>query len=143
MPLLLDPVDRNLASELRRAVLQWRTGSSSRHPAARLHLGRPGGTVLSWAEPPGAGPVDRGLRCDVIARMLDHGVAGADPLVWLGRAGELEWEDPDAAWLSAALVSFGEAGRPLTMVVVTREGWWDPRSGTRRTWRRLRDRSCG
>lgn len=108
--------------------------------------------MLSWAEPSGAGPVDRGLRCDVVARMLAHldhvahvahVAQGPDPLVWLGRAGHLEWEDPDAAWLSAALAAFGEAGRPLTMVVVTREGWWDPRSGTRRTWRRLRDRSGG
>jgi hypothetical protein len=46
----------------------------------------------------------------------------------------------DAEWLSAARSAFAEAGVDLTMVVVTRRGWWDPRSGRRREWKRLRRR---
>ena len=48
--------------------------------------------------------------------------------------------DVDAAWLAAAGQAFGESGRHLTLVVVTRQGWWDPRSGTSRVWKRLRAR---
>ena len=57
--------------------------------------------------------------------------AGApeEQLVWLTRAGDLELQDVDAAWLAAARAAVLEAGVPLTLVIVNRHGWWDPRSG--------------
>ena len=62
------------------------------------------------------------------------------PLVWLTRPGELALHDVDAAWTTACAAAYAEAGTPFTMVVVTRQGWWDPRSDVRRVWRRLRER---
>ena len=44
----------------------------------------------------------------------------------------------DLAWLAAARSAYAEAGRDLAWVVVTRHGWWDPRSGLRRRWKRIR-----
>jgi hypothetical protein len=61
-------------------------------------------------------------------------------MVWLTRAGPLDLQDVDAAWLAAARIATAEAGVSLTMVVVTRHGWLDPRSGVRREWKRLRQR---
>ena len=61
--------------------------------------------------------------------------------MWLTRAGPLDLQDVDAAWLAAARTAASEAGVALTMVVVTRRGWCDPRSGARREWKRLRDRA--
>jgi hypothetical protein len=67
--------------------------------------------------------------------------AGTEPrLVWLTRPGDLALQDLDAAWLAATRAAGAEAGLPLTMVVVTRHGWRDPRSGAGRTWKRLRAR---
>ena len=60
------------------------------------------------------------------------------PWVWLTRSGELALHDLDVAWLAAAATAYAEAGADLTMVVVTRRGWRDPRSGVGRTWVRLR-----
>ena len=60
--------------------------------------------------------------------------------MWLTRTGDFVLEDPDAAWLSAARSAYAEAGLCITMVVVTRRGWWDPRSGASRKWKRLRAR---
>jgi hypothetical protein len=54
----------------------------------------------------------------------------------------LELQDVDAAWLSSARTAAAEAGVRLTMVVVTRRGWFDPRSGVTRVWKRVRDRSA-
>ena len=61
-------------------------------------------------------------------------------MVWLTRAGDLDLQDVDAAWLSAARAAGAEAGIDLTLVVVTRRGWSDPRSGVSREWKRLRSR---
>ena len=58
--------------------------------------------------------------------------------IWLTRPGELEPQDVDLAWLAAAQSAYAEAGRDLTWVVVTRHGWWDPRSDVRRVWQRIR-----
>ena len=49
--------------------------------------------------------------------------------VWLTRSGELDLHDLDAEWLAAACTAYAEAGVDLTMVVVNRRGWRDPRSG--------------
>ena len=86
------------------------------------------------------GPLDHALRTDVVAAMLARVRAEPAPLVWITRPGDLCLQDVDAVWLAAARAATAEAGRALTLVVVTRQGWWDPRSGATRTWRRLRVR---
>ena len=67
-------------------------------------------------------------------------MVGAIPMLWLTRSGPLEAGDLDLAWLAAARSASAEAGVDLMLVVVTRRGWFDPRSGVRRVWQRLRDR---
>lgn len=138
-PVLVEPVAPRLAALLRQAVLDHATSEPRRSFPARLHVGLPGGAQRVLAL--GAERTDHSLRTDVVAAMLSRAPAGGDePMVWLTRPGELDLQDVDAQWLAAALAATGEAGRPLTMVVVNRHGWRDPRSGTARRWKRLRRR---
>jgi len=140
-----EPVSRQLHLVLRRAVLEHATTERRQVFPAVLHVGTPGGTqALHAAQPPAEdGPIDQSLCTDVVAALLARVGADPAPLVWLTRPGELCLQDVDAAWLAATRAAGAEAGLPLPMVVVTRRGWWDPRSGTSRTWRRLRARSSG
>jgi len=81
---------------------------------------------------------DHGLRTDLVGavlRLLDD-----PPWVWLTRAGSLELQDVDVAWLGATLAAARERGSDPAFVVVTRHGWRDPRSGTGQRWRRIRQR---
>lgn len=137
-PGLLEPVAPRLAALLRRAVLDHATSEPRRSFPARLHVGTPGGAQRVLALEPGA--MDHSLRTDVAAAMLSRAPAGTEPVVWLTRPGELDLQDVDAHWLAAALAACGEADRTLTMVVVNRHGWRDPRTGTAREWKRLRRR---
>jgi hypothetical protein len=57
------------------------------------------------------------------------------------RPGELAAHDLDPPWSTAARAACEEAGLPFRFVVVTRSGWWEPATGRRRHWQRLRDRS--
>ncbi len=61
-------------------------------------------------------------------------------MTWLTRPGPLDVQDVDLAWLRAVTAVNGETERDLAYVVVTRDGWRDPRSGAGRTWLRLRQR---
>lgn len=137
-----EPVPRALAAVLRRAALDHVRAERRRGYPPLVHVGFPGGSEEVFALRP-EDPGDHAVRADVLAAMLQRArrVAGAVPLVWLTRAGPLDLQDVDAAWLSSARTAAGEAGIILTMVVVTRHGWVDPRSGVRREWKRLRDRS--
>ncbi|HTW15150.1 MAG TPA: hypothetical protein VMF51_08470 [Nocardioides sp.] len=137
-PGLHEPVARPLAALLRRAVLDHATSEPRRHYPARLHIGVPGGSQRVLALEPAS--ADHSLRTDVAAAMLSRAPTGTEPVVWLTRSGDLDLQDLDAQWLAAALAACGEADRPLTMVVVNRHGWRDPRSGTAREWKRLRRR---
>ena len=147
MPELHEPLAPGTGSTLRRAVLQLRSSERRRVFGPVLHVGSPGGAQTSYA----AGvseSLDQAVRADVVAAMLrvvarsDGGTppVGETPLVWETRTGDLALNDVDAAWLAAAGQAFGEAGRSLTLVVVTPRGWWDPRSDVRRVWKRLRSR---
>ena len=92
--------------------------------------------------------LDHALRTDAVEAMLRSVGPPATsanpsgwglPLVWLTRRGALEaLQDSDVAWLSATRTAAAELGREVPMVVVTRQGWRDPLTGTTRTWRRLR-----
>lgn len=140
MPALPDASTRPTHAALRRAVLDLRVSERRKQFPPVLHVGIPGGLVLHLAHHC-EGPVEHGLRADLVAACLRRArTATPEPLVWLTRTGGFVLEDPDAAWLSAARSAYAEAGVPLTMVVVTRRGWWDPRSGDRREWKRLRQR---
>ena len=138
MPHVIDPVPRATGLLLREAVRRLARGEHRRRFAPLLHLGRPG--VHEHAVPAALSLTDHALRCDLVAAVLARHpeAGGTEPLVWLTRAGELDAEDLDLAWTAAAAAAFAEAGRDLTCVVVTRQGWRDPRSGTRREWQRIR-----
>jgi hypothetical protein len=85
---------------------------------------------------------DHALRAEVVGAMLHRARSvTALPALWLARPGELSWHDLDAEWLAAALTAYAEASARLTFVVVTKRGWYDPRSGARRQWKRLRQRT--
>jgi hypothetical protein len=136
-----DPLTPHTHGLLRRAVLDFRMAESRRTHPPVLHVGVPGAADVSY-EPRGDEPMEHGLRADLVAAFLrlTSSEPVAEPLVWLTRTGDFVLEDVDAAWLSAARSAFAESGLTLTMVVVTRRGWWDPRSGQRREWKRLRRR---
>lgn len=128
---------------LRRAVLEHSLAEPRRrHYPPVLHVGVPG--QRTWTFPAGLaqeppGPTDHALRTDVVAALLARARTSTPaPLVWLTRPGPLHVQDVDAAWLAAARAASAEAGAPLAMVVVNRTGWRDPRTGTGRTWARLR-----
>jgi hypothetical protein len=114
---------------------------------ARALRARPGEQVL-WTHACRAGAhradladQDDDLDYDGVPASAGDGVAVAQvaPLVWLTRRGDpVVLQDVDARWLAAARAAYAEAGVPLTFVVVGRRGWHDPRSGTGRTWVRLR-----
>jgi hypothetical protein len=137
---LVEPLPPDLRVALRRAALDHALSERRRHFTPALHVGCPGGPQAVLALEPGE-RLDHTLRTDVVAALLARATRfGPDPLVWLTRSGDLGLQDLDALWLAAACAASAEAGTPLTLVVVNRHGWRDPRSGTSRTWRRLRRR---
>lgn len=136
---LTDPVPYALGRALRQAVLDHVTTERRRVFPPVVHLGRPGCPVATLALD--ERPIDQALRTDVL-EALHRRLRGANddesPLVWLTRRGNLEVQDIDLGWSSAARAASLELEVPLPMVVVTRQGWRDPRTGVTRTWRRLR-----
>ena len=140
---IAEPVGRRLHETRRRGGFDHALSEPRRVFAPLLHVGRPGGPEAVFAF--GAhDPADQSLRTDVVAALLRRtrsaDRSGPAPLVWLTRAGPLDLQDVDAAWLAAARAASAEAGLPLTLVVVTRHGWRDPRSGVGRVWKRVRAR---
>lgn len=137
---LTEPLPREVHELLRRAVLDHVRSEHRRRFAPVLHVGSPVGAQGVFAVGPDE-RVDHALRTDVVAAMLRRtAVPGRAPLVWLTRSGDLDLEDVDAAWLAACRAAGAEAGLDPAVVVVTRRGWRDPRSGAGRTWQRLRAR---
>jgi hypothetical protein len=134
-----DPVSRQLSELLRRAALDHALSERRKVYLPLVHVGLPGRRETVFAvRPEETG--DHALRADVIATMLRRVRGHETPLVWLTRTGGLELQDVDAQWLAGARTAYAEAGAPLTMVVVNRRGWRDPRSDLGRTWTRLRAR---
>lgn len=134
-----DPIDPEHRRLLRRAVVDHVGSVTGRVFPPVVHVGTPGGRTRRFTVG-GDEPTDHALRADIVAAMLGRlPPAGSGwPWVWLTRAGELTLHDLDVEWLTAAACAYGEAGADLTMVVVTRRGWRDPRSGAGRAWVRLR-----
>jgi hypothetical protein len=153
----LTPAEQALrAARWRRAVLDL-VGAEKRHRfPAIVHVGVPGqthATVLAamcrFGDRRQASllPEDRrhqdpAHRADVLAALLTahHRHTRQLPAVWITRPGELAMHDVDAAWLGPAARAFAEAGLPLGRAIVTKRGWWEPLSGVRRTWARVRER---
>jgi hypothetical protein len=72
---------------------------------------------------------DHALRCEVVLALL--GRVPADPVLGLlTRAGDPGWHVGDAGWDAAMAAALAEAGRPGRLVVLTRSGWSEPRTGT-------------
>ena len=134
------PIERSTHSVLRAAVLELIETEPRRRFPAVLHAGVPGRSVRQID----AGATDAGLRADLaLALMRRAGTATTAPYVWLSRPGELSVHDDDLRWLGPVAWVAAALGRRTGLVVVTRRGWFDPVSGVRREWRRLRQRSPG
>ena len=75
-----------------------------------VHVGDPAGVVLTYPAPDPA--LDLAVRTEIVAALLlrvrDR---VAEPTVWLGRAGDLTWQDADADWLAAAAAAHARGGR--------------------------------
>lgn len=139
--------------DLRRAVLRLRATSARDGFPSRLLLGVPGGTVVGLVLPtpvprplPAGVATDHALRTDVVRALLDRwersAPAGlAPPVLQLARSGSLELHDADLAWAAAGEAAYGSAGMVARTVVLTRQGWYAPRTDERQVWRRLRDRT--
>lgn len=149
-PTLLGPGEAPAdEDQWREAVLDLRYGERRRVFPATVHVGTPGSGSAAWELPAhrrhGEPPCDQALRSDVVAALLDrhrsHEEPGArEPSVWLTRSGPLGEHDEDTAWLSGARTAYAEAGLVLRIAVVTHAGWYDPRTGDGRRWKRLRRR---
>lgn len=134
------PIERSTHSVLRAAVLELVETEPRRQFPAVLHAGTPGRSVRHVD----AGATDAGLRADVtLALMRRAGTATTAPHVWLSRPGALSAHDDDLRWLGPVDWAAAALGLHTGLVVVTRRGWFDPVSGVRREWRRLRRRSPG
>jgi len=139
-----EPLSRPLHTVLRRAVADHAARERRRVHPALLHVGWPGGpedVFVAGADE----DLDHALRTDIVAALLHTSrrhapVTGAVPMLWLTRPGPLEVGDLDLAWLAAARSASAEAAVDLMLVVVTRRGWFDPRTDVRREWKRLRER---
>jgi hypothetical protein len=134
---LSEPLERHTRALLRLAVHHHAAAERRRSYPPVLHVGRPGGLVAALRLDPGES-TDPGLRTDVVAALRVRSRGSSEELVWLTRSGGLDLQDVDARWLAAARAAYGEAEAPLTFVVVNRRGWRDPRSGSGRTWARIR-----
>jgi hypothetical protein len=134
---LSEPLARHTRALLRLAVHHHAARERRRSYPPVLHVGEPGGLVAALPVDLG-GPTDPGLRTDVVAALRVRARGPSEQLVWLTRSGGLDLQDVDARWLAAAWAAYGEAEAPLTFVVVNRRGWRDPRSGSGRTWTRIR-----
>jgi hypothetical protein len=100
------------------------------------------GPAAAWCY--GDEPCDHALRVDVLVRLLtDCGCRGlaAVNLVHV-RPGPHEASDLDLGWAAAADAAAAISGVEVrTVLVVSRWGWLDLRTGDRRSWVRLRPRA--
>jgi hypothetical protein len=136
----MDDVDAlPLAGQLRAALCDFVTSAGTRRRLPTLfHVGTPGGEQITL---PHDLYFDAGLRADLVERAIDalDGLAGARPVPWLTRVGDLSPTDADFAWFSAAREGFGRHGSELPgFFVVTRYGWLNLANEDVIKWRRIR-----
>lgn len=153
MPILIEPVPSATLAQLRHTLLRFREGQPRRIFPTRIFVGDPDG-ARAWFEVPERSPrasrggrtlpmaLDASHRADVVGALLDRWLSAelaVPPLLWVIRSGVIDGiHEIDAAWLAAGHHAFAECRVELTMVVFTRQGWTDPRSGVGRRWKRLR-----
>lgn len=130
-----------LEADLRLAVYRLRRTERRRLFPPAVHVGPLDRPVSLDLDAPVRGRpdgYDDGLRTDVARRLLE--LAEPDGCgAWLTRVGRPEPHDLDAAWMGPLSRAFLEAGvEPAFLVVVTKQGWYEPRGGRGRTWQRLR-----
>ena len=136
---LVAPLPRDLHRGLRAEVIALRQAHRGLRFPVSVRLGVPGTGgpvhVVSAEDPP-----DHGYRSEVAAALLcaARRPRPTPPVAWLIRPGHLSWHDREAEWLPALVSVYAEADLPLVFVVVTKRGWYDPRSGLDKEWRRLR-----
>ncbi len=142
MPGLTHPVDPALARALRTAALELRDRRRGRTFPLEVSVGGLHRPERAEFQVSPSEQLDLTLRCELVASLLARVADQREPVAWLLRPGSLTWHDRDAEWWPALDAAYAEAGLPLTAVVVTKTGWYDPRSGLRREWKRLRYRSA-
>ena len=143
MPPVEEPLSGADLALLRRLVVEHKAAERRHRFPPVLHLGGPGRPEAGRIVEDTAAGLDHALRCDVLEAMLKraaHLDQGRPLMTWLTRPGSLDVQDIDLAWLRAVTAVNGETERALAYVVVTRDGWRDPRSGAGRAWQRLRQR---
>jgi hypothetical protein len=150
--MLKDPLPLAVRAALREAVLDLKARHHTLSFPPEIQLARPGSPTIRWrvVDELSSGVrsesamLGTGLEVDVMRSLLkqpsDSSPPEHDAWIWLARPGELTWHDLDAVWLAAARCAHEEAGWDLTMAVLTKQGWYDPRSGCSRRWKRLRSR---
>lgn len=134
------PIDRFTHHELRAAVLELREAEPRRRFPMALHAGLPGAaTSLRHVHLERA---DEGLARDLALILLDRARRDHQQhFCWLTRPGALTLHDADLFWGSAVHWAAQALSSPVSLVAVTREGWFCPTTGVTRTWRRLRRHS--
>lgn len=139
-PGLAAPAPLALRRGLRTTVLDLKTRYRRRRFTPMVTLGFPAGDQVTHVLEPGVA-YDFALRAEVVGALLHRSRASRpEPVCWLSRPGQPTLHDLDADWLAAAMAAYAEAAVPLTLVIVTTTGWFDPRTGVGQTWRRLRHR---
>lgn len=134
------PIDRLTHQVLRAAVLELREAESRRRFPMALHAGLPG-TAVSL-EPAHLRRADVGLARELTLILLERaGRAHERPFCWLTRPGALTVHDADLFWDAAVRWAAQALSSSVSLVVVTREGWFCPTTGATRSWRRLRRHS--
>ena len=134
--------DRELRAGLRLEVVALRSRGRGT-PVPALHAGRPGGARETYVAGHAFGrALDHALRTEVAGALLERALRRSPtPALWLSRGRVPQWHDDDAAWFGPVVAAYGELGLPPRFLVVTPRGWYDPRTGRVRTWRRPRIRT--
>ena len=141
----VSPAAKAAQAALRLTVARFRASEPRHTFPPVIHVGLLGGAHADFVVLR-EHRLDHALRTEVAAALLSRAQTGtrrpvACPLTWLTRSGALDPEDVDLRWYAAARAAYAEAGVGLGMVVVTKSGWYDPRTGARREWKRLRIRT--
>ena len=133
------PVDHRV---LRQATLLLKEAFPRGRVPITIHAGVPTRTTFSYCV--AAGPrLDQAWRRDIAGSLLQRTNQLRDRWAWLTRSGPLAMHDADAAWSAAWYAACGEAAVDVPFVVVTRHGWFDPRTGHVQEWTRLRRYTAG
>lgn len=134
-PGLGEPLPHLLELALRTEVFALARSERRRRFPAVLRAGFPASARVSTVAAPR--DADHPLRVEVVQALVrPYLAAGRVPLLWLTRP--LDADATDNAWAAAVGSAGAELDVALDLVVLTRTGWHDPRSGVGRAWVRPR-----